>query len=175
MTTTYYIVADMSRAVESRGMKESGSSFECPEYMVLVGRSHRGDENGTTYYRSAYIVVDQNVKGESPQIELIDHKWESAGKQSRLDYKAPDGWVITGRSHKGDENGVTNFRISRVKIDNTLAQTVNEVTSDSMNENSTHYDTPAIGNLKSCLTGMSHSGDENGQSTYTSRLLFFSA
>jgi len=35
--------------------EESGSSFECSENQVMVGRGHKGDENGDTKYKCAVM------------------------------------------------------------------------------------------------------------------------
>jgi hypothetical protein len=170
--STFYLVPDMDAAVE-KSVKESNSTFECPPNMVMIGRKHSGDENGTTTYRSAPLVVDPNT-GVSLVVTIGDtSEWKKAGKQSSLNFQAPAGYVITGRKHDGDENGETYFKISRVYVGQTYSRTVNEVTSGSIKESSgTWYHTPAIGSMKGVITGMTHSGDENGNSTYSSKLVF---
>lgn len=171
---SYYLVPNMSKVVENGPIKESNSTFTCPAGTVMVGRRHKGDENGDTYYKTAPLMVDPNA-GQSATITITNTSdWIDAGKQSKLDYQAPAGWVITGRKHDGDENGKTYFKISQVLIGNTLAQTVNGVTSASIKESDgVWYDTPAIATMKGAITGMDHAGDENGKSTYTSHLIFF--
>jgi hypothetical protein len=173
-SNTYYLVPDMSKAVQSGPIKESNSTFECPADMVMIGRKHEGDENGNTYYQSAPLVVDPST-GQTGVAKISDQSgWIDGGKQSSLSYKAPEGYVIIGRKHDGDENGHTFFKISRVYIGNTFSKTVDEVVSGSIKESSgTWYNTPAIGTMKGAITGMSHSGDENGSSTYTANLVFF--
>lgn len=170
---TFYLVPDMAAAVENT-VKESNSTFECPPNMALIGRKHSGDENGSTTYQSAPLVIDPNT-GESRTITISDTSgWIDAGKQSSLKYKAPAGYVITGRKHDGDENGRTYFKISRVYVGQTYSRTVDEVTSGSIKESSgTWYHTPAISLMKGVITGMTHSGDENGNSTYSANLVFF--
>ncbi len=39
----------------SESMKERGSSYTCELPMVLMGRHHRGDENGTTQYQCGLL------------------------------------------------------------------------------------------------------------------------
>ncbi len=172
-STTFYLVPNMA-AVEEKKIKESNSEYVCPDNMVMVGRMHKGDENGDTTYRSAPLMVDPNT-GESREIFVVDQTdWIDADPQSKLDYIAPDGWVITGRKHKGDENGETYFKISRVMVAQIYARTVDEVQSGEIKESSGHwYDTPAIDSMKAVITGMTHEGDENGKSTYYGRLVFF--
>lgn len=170
---TFYLVPDTSAAVE-KTVKESNSTFECPPNMALIGRMHKGDENGNTTYLSAPLVVDPNT-GESRTISISDTSgWIDAGKQSSLNYQAPAGYVITGRKHDGDENGHTYFKISRVYVGQTYSKTVDQVTSGKIKESSgTWYKTPAIDSMRGVITGMAHSGDENGDSTYSSNLVFF--
>lgn len=173
MSTTFYLVPNMA-AVEEKTIKESNSAFECPANMAMVGRKHKGDENGDTTYKSAPLMIDPNA-GESREILIVDQSdWIEAGRQSSLDYQAPAGYVITARKHNGDENGRTYFKISRVMVSQAYARTVDEAKSGSIKESSgTWYDTPAVGSMKAVITGMTHSGDENGKSTYTGKLLYF--
>lgn len=172
--TTYYLVPNTGSTATSDPIKESNSTFVCPANMVMIGRKHSGDENGSTTYKSAPLMVDPNT-GLSAAIQIANPSgWIDAGKQSSLDYQAPAGWVITGRKHDGDENGHTFFQISQVLIGNALSRTVDQVTSGSIKESSgTWYDTPALDTMKGVITGMSHSGDENGSSKYTASLVFF--
>lgn len=172
MSNAFYLVPNMAAAVEKK-TRESNSTFECPANTLLVGRKHKGDENGETTYKSAPLMVDPNT-GESREILIVEQSdWIDAGSQSGLDYQAPDGYVITGRKHNGDENGRTYFKISRVTVSQSYARTVDETRSGSIKESSgTWYDTPAVGSMKAVITGMTHWGDENGKSTYTGRLLF---
>jgi hypothetical protein len=173
-STTYYLVPDMQKAVQSGAIKESNSTFECPAGMVMIGRQHQGDENGNTFYQSAPLILDPNTHQTGTVTLSAPSNWIDAGKQSALSYKAPNGYVITGRKHDGDENGQTYFKISQVLIGNTLSNTVDEAVSGSIKESSgTWYNTPSISTMKGAITGMSHSGDENGNSTYTSNLVFY--
>lgn len=173
-SNTYYLVPDMSKAVVTGPIKESNSEFTCPDNMVMIGRMHQGDENGSTYYQSAPLIVDPST-GQTGLAKIADQSgWQDGGKQSDLNYNAPEGYVITGRKHDGDENGRTYFKISRVYIGNSYSNTVDSVTSGPIKESSgIWYYTPALGTMKGAITGMSHSGDENGNSTYTASLVFF--
>lgn len=173
-SNTYYLVPDMQKAVQDGPIKESNSTFLCPANMVMIGRMHQGDENGNTYYKSAPLMVDPSTGQTGTATIANQSDWIDAGKQSALSYQAPAGWVITGRKHDGDENGKTYFKISQVFIGNTFSNTVDQVASGAIKESAgTWYDTPAIDTMKGVITGMSHSGDENGTSTYTANLVFF--
>jgi hypothetical protein len=173
-SNTYYLVPDLQKVVENGPIKESNSTFLCPENTVMIGRMHQGDENKDTYYRSAPLMVDPST-GQAGTVNIANPSdWIDAGKQSELSYQAPAGFVITGRKHDGDENGKTYFKISEVLIGNTISKTVDTVTSGPIKENSgIWYDTPAIDTMKGAITGMDHAGDENGNSTYTASLVFF--
>jgi len=173
-SNTYYLIPDMQKAVQSGPIKESNSTFECPLNTVMIGRMHQGDENGNTYYQSAPLKVDPST-GQTGVATIGDQSgWLDAGQQSGLTYNAPEGYVITGRKHDGDENGHTYFKISRVYVGNTYSKTVDPVVSGSIKESSgTWYNTPALGTMKGAITGMAHSGDENGNSTYTASLVFY--
>lgn len=171
---SYYLVPNMDAVEQSGAIKESGSTYECPENFVMIARKHDGDENGHTYYQAAPLMVDPSHGGAATVTISDTSGWLDAGKQSKLNYQAPEGYVITGRKHDGDENGHTYFKISRVFVSNTIANTVDQVTSGKIKESKgTWYYTPDIGTMKGAITGMSHSGDENGDSTYTSNLIYF--
>jgi hypothetical protein len=169
----YYIVADIKNIGTSQPMKESNSSFSAPSGQVLVGRMHTGDENGNTTYKYAPLIADPN-SGIDLQYKLQNTTWTAGIKQSNLNYAAPDGWVIVGRKHDGDENGNTSFQISQVVIDgSTLAHTTDGMTSGQIKESSgTWWVASNLGSLMQVMTSTTHQGDENGNSTYTGSLLF---
>jgi hypothetical protein len=172
-TMGYYVVADINNIGTSAAMKEANSSFSAPAGQVLVGRMHTGDENGLTTYKFAPLIADPN-SGVQLKYKLQNTVWTDGIKQSDLDYNAPDGWVIVGRKHDGDENGKTSFQISQVVIsDTTLVSTTDGMKSTLIKESAGIWWVAAnLGNLMQVMTGTSHSGDENGNTTYTGSLLF---
>jgi hypothetical protein len=172
-TMGYYVVADINNIGISTPAKEANSSFVAPAGQVLVGRMHTGDENGDTTYQFAPLIADPN-SGVSLQYELLNTFWTDGIKQSDLSYNAPDGWVIVGRQHDGDENGNTSFLVSQVVInDATLARTTNSMVSDEIKESAGIWWVASnLGNLMQVMTGTTHKGDENGKTTYTGSLLY---
>jgi hypothetical protein len=169
----FYIVADINNIGTSTPSKEANSSFSAPDGQVLVGRMHTGDENGNTTYKYAPLIADPN-SGVALKYKLQNTVWTDGIKQSDLSYSAPDGWVIVGRKHDGDENGKTSFQISQVVIDGaTLAHTTDGMVSGQIKESSGIWWVASnLGNLMQVMTGTTHKGDENGNSTYTGSLLF---
>jgi hypothetical protein len=169
----YYIVADINNIGTSGPIKEANSSFSAPPTQVLVGRMHSGDENGNTTYKYAPLIADPN-SGVELKYKLQNTMWTEGIEQSNLSYSAPDGWVIVGRKHDGDENGKTSFQISQVVIsDTTLASTTDSMKSGPIQESAGIWWVASnLGSLMQMMTGTTHAGDENGNSTYTGSLLY---
>ena len=161
----FYIVPN--RRTVTSGMKESGSYFLCPTNAVMTGRYHSGDENGQTQYEYATLkAVDENGNAVAGIITVEDVRWDSSLKESSgSGYDALSGRVIVGRQHQGDENGQTQYATAIVKIDGKATTLAEGVTSASIKESSgTWFKTDA----NRVITGRHHSGDENGQTYYTS-------
>ena len=175
-----FLVPDMDAVVTSNSIKESNSTFTCPQNMVMIGRMHHGDENGRTTYKCAPLKVFPALPN-PPEITIGNtSSWIDAGKQSKLNYNAGDGYVITGRIHYHDENRGTLFQISQVLVNGKPAQTGTLIPSRPIKESDgSWYDTPEINitgttGIKCVITGMAHHGDENGRSTYTARSVSYS-
>lgn len=145
--------------------ESSDEKFECPEDMVMTGRMHDGDENGTTYYQFSYLTYN----GEP--LTTADAQWTSWKKESDGDrIETPENTVLTGREHKGDENGDTRYQYSKVMLGDTRMIVTNRRWSDKIKESS--------GTWFSCqgnavLTGRKHKGDENGDTEYQAADVFF--
>ncbi|PTL81065.1 hypothetical protein [Vitiosangium sp. GDMCC 1.1324] len=70
-----------------------------------IGRAHDGDENGNTRYRPARVTLNGRA------IEVIDSKTSNTIKESSgIWYTTETRHVMTGRMHKGDENGNTQYK-----------------------------------------------------------------
>lgn len=96
--------------------KESdGAIFEAPENMVIAGRRHGGDENGSTVYLYATLKAingrGQTVNG---NITLGDVHWSDWITESNSIFMAPSGYAIIGRQHTGDENGNTRYKVAKI-------------------------------------------------------------
>jgi hypothetical protein len=144
----------------------AGEWFDCPEDMLMIGRRHHGDENGNTYYTCAKFVYTgvPVLLSEPSRSKKIK---ESAG----LEYETPNGTVLAGRWHKGDENGETEYKDSRPRLDDRSGRRVllgRRVWSEKIKEAGSDYECPA----GSVLTGRWHSGDENGSTRYQYACLY---
>ncbi|MEU6055102.1 hypothetical protein ABZ829_32320 [Streptomyces xanthochromogenes] len=89
----------------SEPIKESdGTRYVAPEGRVLVGRSHSGDETGTTRYVHAQVI---GPRGEP--LTVVHGTWSASMKESSSSFEAPAHQAIVGRRHTGDENGLTEY------------------------------------------------------------------
>ncbi|WP_420125976.1 hypothetical protein [Longimicrobium sp.] len=158
----------------SPGIQESGkssggqSSFICPDNYVIVGRSHDGDENGLTYYKYVALRYNDDVLMTSDPV-WSDWMQESGTSSSGYsEFVCPPGTVMTGREHKGDENGDTRYRYSRLwflQEDGGRVQVDTRVMTEgvSVTESSGQW---AIAPENQVMTERRHQGDENGTTTY---------
>ncbi|MFG1874096.1 hypothetical protein ACGFIV_04580 [Sphaerisporangium sp. NPDC049003] len=91
--------------------KESNSYFASPPDHVLIGRRHLGDENGLTSYLTGALYW------RGVQLRLTSRYWTEPMKESNHSIQAFAPLVMTGRQHKGDENGDTRYEYSTVTVD----------------------------------------------------------
>ena len=99
----------------------------------------------------------------------------SGMKESKSNFLCPTNTVMTGRYHKGDENGQTQYEYATLKaVDangNIVAGTitVEDVKWDSSIKESSGggYDAPA----NRVIVGRKHDGDENGQTQYATAII----
>lgn len=162
--STCYIIPD-KRTVSAK-MSESGGEFLCPADTVMTGRSHSGDENKDTMYEYASLkAVDANGHSVSGKITVEEVAWEDEVTESDHDFKAPANRVIVGRKHSSDENGKTRYATAVVRFNGMATTTVDSITSSEITESDgTWFNT----DRDRVITGRSHHGDENGDTTYTS-------
>lgn len=142
------------------------------------------------YFRAYYSKNDNNrpCRGEQVRgitITVEDRYWMDWKRQSCKDgkgcdgqnpkgyYKAPDGYVFTGREHRDDENGDTRWEVGRVYVSN--GKTKKPVTmysptnSGKYGEHKGENDYGWSGkNGAYIMTGYYHTGDEKDPSWYTS-------
>ena len=191
--TTYYLCS--TSYTGTRTQSESSFSATCPANTVVISRYHSGDENGKSQLRcstfAAYYSENGNnrpcrgeqVRGVTITVEdrhWLDWKKESCKKDKGCDgqnpigyYKAPDGYVFTGREHSGDENGDSRWEVGRVYVSD--GKTKKPVTmygytnSGSYNEKHGENGNGFSGkNGAYMMTGRYHKGDETKNSWYTS-------
>lgn len=91
--------------------KESSSSFTAPVDEVVIGRSHAGDENGNTQYRTAYLTW------QGKELSLLNTHTVGPYQESNSLSKAGAGELLVGRSHSGDENGSTYYQYATLSAD----------------------------------------------------------
>lgn len=155
---------------ESNEQKESnGVIFETPENMLITGRKHSGDENGNTQYQYASLKA-VNLLGEKIEgiISITERQWSDWHKESDSAnfFQAPNGRVITGRQHIGDENGNTRYQTAKVLFNGNPATVVSAsllLPNMNLKESGGIFFRSAS---RFILIGRTHSGDENGQTTY---------
>lgn len=150
------------------------SSYSCPAGQVMVGRRHRSDENGETWYYCADFVWGESpLSGSAPyESGWIRESGKNTGGTSS--FVCPSGYVMTGRMHKGDENGDTMYWCEKPVYLGKPALTRNPVWGDWIQESG--KDTGGI-SIFSCpmfqvITGRQHQGDENGSTRYQCANLF---
>ena len=84
--------------------ESSGNGYDAPANRVIVGRQHKGDENGQTRYATAKILFNGKpaiLVNRIPSNTVKESKgiWVTAGSKQ----------FMTGRHHSGDENGITTY------------------------------------------------------------------
>lgn len=152
--------------MQSESMNESKSSFLCPSNMVLTGRLHSGDENGSTVYEyaslkaisaSGEVIADADITVQN--VTWVEHGEESTGEG----YDAPYGKVIVGRRHYGDENGGTAYAIGEVFYNGHPTFISNyHVSAPKKESDGVWFKT----NGHNVITARHHYGDENGTTYY---------
>ncbi|MER5647651.1 hypothetical protein [Streptosporangium sp. NPDC002524] len=116
--TTYYcsfILVDGEQAQVYLGdwtsrQKESRSDYSAPDNQAVTGRWHEGDENGYTRYRTA------SVYWRGQRVLLANGDISGGYRESNHTWHAEENRVMTGRLHRGDENGTTNYRFATVTL-----------------------------------------------------------
>lgn len=100
----------------------------------------------------------------------------SSMKESKSSFLCPSNCVMTGRWHKGDENGQTQYEYVTLKavdesgnlVSGTI--TVENVTwHDSIKESNSTFKAPT----NRVIVGRKHNGDENGQTQYATAVVKF--
>ncbi|MGV9883557.1 hypothetical protein [Streptomyces sp. NPDC003379] len=93
----------------SRSVEESDHTWSCPEGYVLVGREHQGGPGGNTRYRYGRPVLAGRA------LSVRDVRWSRPFTEGDgVPCTAPDGHVLVGREHIGDENGTTRHQYARL-------------------------------------------------------------
>jgi len=175
-----YLVSDVAAAQtvylvpqyrsQSGASKESSSTFVCPPGTVLTGRWHGGDENGQTVYQYATLqALDEFNQPVAGTLEVQTGVWSSWIKESAgVWFDSPQGMVIIGRQHSGDENGNTRYLTGRVLFNGQPTSVGEPRTSGAIKESSSTWFTT---DSRQVMTGRMHQGDENKYTYYRSGTL----
>ena len=192
-----YVLIDQLQDNGTKGIVESGkgvifnngtSSYKAIKGCVIVGRKHAGDENGLTYYltgKPKIFDVDLCNEVHEARIAVLDRYNSDSFKQSNLNFTCEGNNVIVGRTHTGDENGVTTFVYAELAVkkvnpigrynysigvvepkDPLLFEESIKIAKESNGE----WAFSKLGEYYLPMVAMSHSGDENGTSTYGFKL-----
>lgn len=192
-----YVLIDQLQDKGTKGIVESGkdvifnngtSSYKAKFGCVIVGRKHTGDENGLTYYltgKPKIFDVDLCNEVHEARIAVLDRYNSDSFKQSNLNFTCEGNNVIVGRTHTGDENGVTTFvyaelAVKKVNLIGKYNYSIGVVEpKDSLlfeesikiaKESNGEWALSKLGEYYLPMVAMSHSGDENGTSTYGFKL-----
>lgn len=180
-----YVMIPTDKVQQSAEFKESGkdnskgcSQFDCPANNVIVSRSHQGDENGYTSYGYGVPMIyffDNDALLASrhflkPTISLSEEHEIAYNKERNHSCWCAVGECFTGRTHKGDENGETKYRMASLSIGNTNGFSYEVSESDFHTVSNSEKNNKAMckdGQNPRCLpmTGREHEGDENGKTT----------
>lgn len=192
-----YVLIDQLQDNGTEGIVESGksvifnngtSSYKAKFGCVIVGRKHTGDENGLTYYLTGKPkIFDVDLRNEVHEVRfaVFDRHNSDSFKQSNLNFTCEGNNVIVGRTHTGDENGFTTFvyaelAVQEVKPTGEYSYSIGVVEpKDSLlfeesikiaKESNGEWALSKLGEYYLPMVAMSHSGDENGTSTYGFKL-----
>lgn len=192
-----YVLIGQLQDKGTKGIVESGkdvifnngtSSYKAKFGCVIVGRKHTGDENGLTYYLTGKPkIFDVDLRNEVHEVRfaVFDRHNSDSFKQSNLNFTCEGNNVIVGRTHTGDENGFTTFvyaelAVKKVNLIGKYNYSIGVVEpKDSLlfeesikiaKESNGEWALSKLGEYYLPMVAMSHSGDENGTSTYGFKL-----
>lgn len=173
---------------ESTGQLKTGE-VKCPGFdQCIIGRMHKGDENGETSYKYGRLsFVGKNVIDElfsKYTLVFSEIRTSESQKESKSDFQCPPSCVIVGRHHEGDENAQTYYYYREVWVKKKIDRDDKKVRLSN--------DAPVKKECKESdgtwmqseyaedkyteyrpMTGRKHSGDENGQTYYDFSLFYF--
>ncbi|UTL82539.1 hypothetical protein [Pseudomonas putida] len=131
---------------------EKNSKFDCPEDTVIVKRKHAGDEREQTNYWCS------RLKQKNTLVTLSDPSTSVLFSESGGHYfTCPPNQVMTGRDHRGDENGDTRYRCATPKIGDHALTVTPGPWSASQSESESSFDCQP----GKVMIGRWHDGDEN--------------
>ena len=130
---------------------------------MLVGRKHKGDENGKTAYKCTYLYYSSST------VTVTNGDWSDGEPESKSDFECPKGQVLVGRKHDGDENGKTYYKCGSLSYEGNKFSWSQTSKSAAISEWKDEYTCPE----NQVLIGEKHKGDENGNTYYTCATISF--
>lgn len=157
---------------------ESDYLYNCSNNQAITGRAHHNDENADVYMKCA-TVLSFGVPAELSAAEVNpadpDGTWSAElteGKDQNNNekghnYTCPNQQVMTGMQRWGDENGVTKYRCSQIKV-NGVIKKMTPGTQHIVKESAHTFVCPTgqymIGRAHLCSGGDGSACDENRDS-----------
>jgi len=92
-----------------------------------------------------------------------DRSWSTAYTENSHDFSCPPNTIMTGRKHTGDENGPTRYECANAIQSGAIVVIQDKVKSSGIKESAGIY---FVCPNNKIMTGRSHTGDENGRTTY---------
>lgn len=165
----------------SASFKESsGVWFVTDAQRIIIGRVHSGDENGLTYFVTARLLVDAYSQKPAPEGTriVIDERFSSPElKESSSWFQCPLNTVITGRFHKGDENGTTTYQYATLKAVDSKGNPIKGfITVEDIRWGISGSESSGkgfIAPVNRVIVGRMHIGDENALSSYATGIVKF--
>lgn len=161
-------------------IKEStGIWYKTDNQSIMTGRCHNGDENGKTYYCSSEFVVSSQSEHApiGSTIIPVERELSIILNENGHTFMCPQGTVMTGRKHMGDENGSTQYEYATLRAINANGEfIVGNVTFCDVRweENIKESDGIWFNTTNNrVIVGRKHYGDENGLTQYATAAIKF--
>lgn len=175
------VIAQATNEITSASFKESsGTWFITDSRRVIVGRVHKGDENGKTFYISAELIIDSSIKEPAPEGTMIVPYFRNTSetfKESNSDFICPPNMVMTGRSHTGDENGPTIYQYASLKAINAKGEMImGTITVEDIKWEEVQKESSGLGfdaEVNRVIVGRKHFNDENAPTQYATGIVKF--
>ena len=160
---------------ESGKDKKEHSEFICPDDTVLIGRKHKGDENGDTAYLCGKVLYNGEGTMISTGATSFSYaRWSVRLSENRSNYTCPVNRAMTGRRHYYDENGKTEYLCAPIIYEGTFTVLAAGTWSDPIKESGTKassYESAFTCPANQVMVGRQHNGDENADTRYMCALI----
>lgn len=169
---TLYDNADGTDATKTISLKESDGQWAYIEDCTIVGRKHTGDENANTVYSFAKFQFSSEIRTDSVFKLEFEEVIDTAPQSKNNSHFEMEGYHLVGRMHSGDENGKTVCKFAKFKFPVELGKGKFEYIKNNYEIKVKESDSDIILSDGEVIISRSHSGDENGYTTYkTARVI----